>query len=135
MSAKSGLATSEAREINLNKVPEVTIAFWVIKIFATTLGETAGDAVTMTLHLGYAVGTAIFFTLFVGTVAAQVRARSFHPLLYWAVIVATTTVGTTIGGLCGPLARNQLRRRFDHSVRAADGGARTVAICGGFGFG
>src|ERR1700735_1819412 len=87
---------SDVREISLNKVPEVTLAFWVIKIAATTLGETAGDAVTMTMHLGYAIGTAIFFTLFIVTAAAQITAKAFHPFLYWAVIVATTTVGTTM---------------------------------------
>jgi uncharacterized membrane-anchored protein len=83
-------------ENSVNKVPEVALAFWVIKIGATTLGETAGDAVSMTMHLGYAIGTAIFFTLFMVTLAAQVTAKYFHPFLYWAVIVATTTVGTTM---------------------------------------
>ncbi len=80
----------------LSKVPEVTLAFWVIKILATTLGETGGDAVTMTLGLGYLVGTAIFATIFVGAVVAQVSAKRFHPFLYWFVIVATTTAGTTL---------------------------------------
>ena len=80
----------------VSKVPEVTLGFWVIKVIATTLGETGGDAVTMTLGLGYLVGTAIFAALFVVAVAAQIRARRFHPFLYWAVIVATTTVGTTL---------------------------------------
>lgn len=80
----------------LSKVPEVTFAFWVIKICATTLGETGGDALSMTLNLGYAISTAIFFGLFVVTVAAQVGAKSYHRFLYWAVIVATTTVGTTM---------------------------------------
>jgi len=79
-----------------SKVPEVTLAFWVVKIAATTLGETGGDAVSMTLHLGYAVSTAIFFALFLALAAAQIGARRFHPLLYWAVIVATTTAGTTM---------------------------------------
>jgi hypothetical protein len=77
------------------KVPEVTLAFWIIKILATTLGETGGDAVTMSMNLGYLVGTAIFATLFIA-VAAQTNTRRFHPLLYWTVIVATTTVGTTL---------------------------------------
>jgi len=80
----------------ISKVPEVTLGFWVIKVIATTLGETGGDAVTMTLGLGYLVGTAIFATLFIVAVAAQVTARRFHPFLYWAVIVATTTAGTTL---------------------------------------
>jgi len=80
----------------MNKVPEVTFAFWIIKIAATTLGETGGDAVTMTMNLGYAVGTVIFFGLFLVTATAQIIAKSFHRFLYWAVIVATTTVGTTM---------------------------------------
>ena len=79
-----------------SKVPEITLVFWIIKIAATTLGETGGDAVSMTLKLGYLVGTAIFAVLFLVLVAAQIRARSFQPWLYWAVIVATTTVGTTM---------------------------------------
>jgi uncharacterized membrane-anchored protein len=78
------------------KVPEVTLWFWVIKVFATTLGETGGDSVTMSMNLGYLAGTAIFVTLFVVAVAAQIHARRFHPFLFWAVIVATTTAGTTL---------------------------------------
>ncbi len=78
------------------KVPEVTFGFWVIKVVATTLGETGGDAVTMSLGLGYLAGTAVFATVFVLLVAAQIRARRFHPFLFWAVIIATTTVGTTL---------------------------------------
>lgn len=80
----------------LSKVPQVTLAFWVIKILATTLGETGGDALSMTMHLGYAVSTVIFFGLFLVAVVTQVGARSYHRFLYWAVIVATTTVGTTM---------------------------------------
>ncbi|CAN5414301.1 membrane protein [soil metagenome] len=79
-----------------SKVPAVTLGFWIIKILATTLGETAGDAVTMSMNLGYLVGTAIFGTIFVAAVAAQIAARRFHPALYWFVIVATTTAGTTL---------------------------------------
>ena len=84
------------RPATTSKVPEITFAFWIIKIAATTLGETGGDAVSMTLNLGYLLSTAIFATLFLVLVAAQIRARAFHPPLYWAVIVATTTVGTTL---------------------------------------
>jgi uncharacterized membrane-anchored protein len=73
----------------------VTLAFWIVKILATTLGETGGDAVSMTLQLGYAVGTLIFLAFFLVTLAAQVRATRYHPAFYWAVVVATTTVGTT----------------------------------------
>jgi hypothetical protein len=78
------------------KVPAVTLAFWVIKIAATTLGETGGDAVTMSMNLGYLIGTLIFAVLFLIAVAAQIRAKKFHPFLYWAVIIATTTTGTTL---------------------------------------
>jgi uncharacterized membrane-anchored protein len=78
------------------KVPAVTLGFWLIKIFATTLGETGGDAVTMSMDLGYLVGTAIFGVVFIAAVAAQISARRFHPSLYWFVIVATTTAGTTL---------------------------------------
>ncbi|HEY0204808.1 MAG TPA: hypothetical protein VGC15_11730 [Acetobacteraceae bacterium] len=87
---------SQTMKQAISKVPEVTLGFWVIKVIATTLGETGGDAVTMTLGLGYLVGTAIFAALFVVAVGAQIRARRFHPFLYWAVIVATTTAGTTL---------------------------------------
>jgi uncharacterized membrane-anchored protein len=80
----------------LAKVPEVTLGFWLIKIAATTLGETGGDAVSMSMDLGYLVGTAIFAAIFAVAVFVQIRARKFHPLLYWATIVATTTVGTTL---------------------------------------
>jgi len=78
------------------KVPEATLLFWVIKIAATTLGETAGDAVSMSMKLGYLVGTAIFAAIFLGAVTAQIRATRFRPALYWATIIATTTVGTTL---------------------------------------
>jgi uncharacterized membrane-anchored protein len=80
----------------LSKVPEVTLIFWIIKIAATTLGETGGDSVTMSMNLGYLVGTAIFAVIFLIAVAAQVNAKRFHPFLYWATIIATTTVGTTL---------------------------------------
>jgi uncharacterized membrane-anchored protein len=80
----------------LTKVPEVTLGFWIIKVAATTLGETGGDAVTMTLNLGYLIGTAIFASVFIVAVAGQIAARRFYPFLYWFVIVATTTAGTTL---------------------------------------
>src|ERR1700687_4968214 len=80
----------------LGKVPEVTLIFWIIKIAATTLGETGGDSVSMSMHLGYLVGTGIFAAVFVGTVIAQISAKQFHPFLYWTTIIATTTVGTTL---------------------------------------
>jgi uncharacterized membrane-anchored protein len=78
------------------KVPAVTATFWLIKIAATTLGETAGDSVSMTMDLGYAVSSVVFIALVAASAAVQIAAKAFHPLLYWAVIVATTTAGTTI---------------------------------------
>jgi uncharacterized membrane-anchored protein len=80
----------------LSKVPEVTLIFWIIKIAATTLGETGGDAVSMSMNLGYLVATAIFASIFLAAVFAQIKAKQFHPALYWATIIATTTVGTTL---------------------------------------
>jgi uncharacterized membrane-anchored protein len=79
-----------------SKVPEVTLVFWFIKILATTLGETGGDAVSMSLDLGYAVSSFIFIGLFVVVVVAQISAKAFYPWLYWLVVIATTTAGTTM---------------------------------------
>jgi uncharacterized membrane-anchored protein len=83
----------------VSKVPEVTLAFWLIKIVATTLGEVGGNALTLTLGLGYLVGTAIYGVFLIVAVAAQIRAKRFHPSLYWAVITATTLAGTTMADL------------------------------------
>ena len=80
----------------LSKVPQVTLVFWIIKIFATTLGETGGDAVSMSMNFGYLVGNVIFATVFLVAVITQIKAKRFHPFLYWATIIATTTVGTTL---------------------------------------
>ena len=80
----------------VSKVPEVTLTFWIIKIAATTLGETGGDALSMSMNLGYLVSTGIFAAIFVVAVICQVTAKRFHPFLYWTTIVATTTVGTTL---------------------------------------
>ena len=90
------MAVRQGEHDALGKVPAVTLGFWVIKIAATTLGETAGDTVSMTLNLGYLVGTAIFATLLVAFVAWQIKAKRFHPFLYWATIIASTTAGTTM---------------------------------------
>jgi uncharacterized membrane-anchored protein len=87
---------NKVAEIGLSKVPEVTLGFWIIKIAATTLGETGGDSVTMTLNWGYLTGTAIFLSALVVLVAIQIVAKKFHPFLYWATIVASTTFGTTM---------------------------------------
>lgn len=86
---------SKEQEI-FSKVPEVTLVFWIIKIFATTLGETGGDAVSMSMHLGYLVGTGIFAAIFIAAVVVQISAKKFHPVVYWVTIIATTTVGTTL---------------------------------------
>ncbi len=88
--------STNIRNEALSKVPEVTLIFWIIKIAATTLGETGGDSVTMTLGWGYLTGTAIFFALLAVLVTAQIIAKQFHPFLYWATIVASTTFGTTM---------------------------------------
>jgi len=81
---------------NFSKVPEVTLVFWIIKIAATTLGETGGDSVTMTLNWGYLAGTALFLGFLAVLVIAQILAKRFHPFLYWATIIASTTFGTTM---------------------------------------
>jgi uncharacterized membrane-anchored protein len=91
---------NETHKIALAKVPEVTLGFWIIKILATTLGETGGDAVTMSMNLGYAIGTIIFAGVFLVAVCAQIRAEKFNASLYWLTIVATTTVGTTMADFC-----------------------------------
>jgi uncharacterized membrane-anchored protein len=104
---------SEARTV-LGKVPELTLLFWVIKVAATTLGETAGDAVTMSMNLGYLVGTVIFMAIFLVAVAAQIRAREFRAPLFWFVIVATTTAGTTLADF------------FDRSLGIGYAGGATV---------
>jgi uncharacterized membrane-anchored protein len=88
--------TNRPPEVGLSKVPEVTLVFWIIKIAATTLGETGGDTVTMTLNWGYLAGTALFLGVLIVLVMAQTFAKRFHPFLYWATIVASTTFGTTM---------------------------------------
>src|SRR5580698_10338554 len=92
----SGTTASAPR---VSKVAAVTVSFWIIKVLCTTLGETGGDPVTMSMNLGYAVGTSIFAVIFIAAVLAQVRAKKFHPFLYWFTIIATTTVGTTMADL------------------------------------
>ena len=87
--------TSNAQP-NPSKVPEVTLLFWVLKIAATTLGETGGDAVSMSMNLGYLFATGILAVIFLAAVTAQIAARQFNPYLYWVTIIATTTVGTTL---------------------------------------
>ena len=87
---------NQTAEYILSKVPQVTLVFWIIKIAATTLGETGGDTVTMTLNWGYLAGTLLFFLALVALVATQIVAKKFHPSLYWATIIASTTFGTTM---------------------------------------
>ncbi len=99
LEAKRAIEKKELKQLDestLSKVPEVTLIFWIIKIAATTLGETGGDAVSMSMDFGYLVGTAIFALIFAIAVFAQISAKKFHPFLYWLTIVATTTVGTTL---------------------------------------
>src|SRR6478672_10437888 len=91
-----GNRMNEQIEKTLSKVPHVTFVFWLIKIAATTLGETGGDAVSMSMNLGYLVGTAIFAAVFIAAVYVQIVAKQFHPVIYWVTIIASTTVGTTL---------------------------------------
>src|SRR5579862_1830231 len=83
-------------DATMSKVPEVTLGFWIIKIAATTLGETGGDTVTMSLNWGYLAGTALFLSALLVLVVLQIAANKFHPWLYWATIIASTTAGTTL---------------------------------------
>jgi uncharacterized membrane-anchored protein len=107
-----------AKQQTLSKVPEVTLAFWIIKIAATTLGETGGDTVTMTLNWGYLDGTALFLGLLAVLVVAQILSKKFHPFLYWATIVASTTFGTTMADFA------------DRSLGIGyTGGASVLAVC------
>ena len=87
---------NKEQQYALSKVPEVTLIFWIIKILATTVGETGGDALSMSMNLGYLLSTGIFAVVFVVAVIVQVRAEKFHPVIYWITIIATTTVGTTL---------------------------------------
>ncbi|HTM80975.1 hypothetical protein [Asticcacaulis sp.] len=103
-----------SRDDVLSKVPAVTLGFWVIKILATTLGETGGDTVTMTMNLGYLTGTFIFLGFLVVLVVAQIVAKKFHPWLYWATIIASTTAGTTMADF------------FDRSLGIGYAGGSTV---------
>src|ERR1700759_4379705 len=90
------MSLPENSSASSNKVPEVTLAFWIIKIAATTLGETGGDAASMSMSLGYLLSTLIFGVIFLVAVTAQIKADRFNPVLYWVTIIATTTVGTTL---------------------------------------
>lgn len=96
MNTHQNNVANSALSSSLNKVPELTLIFWVIKILATTLGETAGDALSMSMNLGYLLSTAVFAVIFLVAVIAQIKATKFHAYLYWATIIATTTVGTTL---------------------------------------
>ena len=112
-----------------SKVPEVTLVFWIIKIAATTLGETGGDTVTMTLNWGYLLGSALFLALLVVLVICQIAAKKFHRFLYWATIVASTTAGTTMADLS--VARHRLCRRVIAVVRLRHRYARRVVLVAG----
>lgn len=96
MAAAVVLVAGVANESAVSKIPTVTLAFWIMKVCATTLGETAGDLLSMTLDVGYAVSSIILLSLFAAALAGQLIAKKFHPVLYWAVILATSTAGTTM---------------------------------------
>src|ERR1700731_782157 len=96
----------------LSKVPAVTLGFWIIKILATTLGETGGDTVTMTLNWGYSAGAWLFGGVLVGLVAAQIIAKRFRPVLYWSTIVASTTFGTALADFAARLGSDTRADRF-----------------------
>jgi len=102
---------------NLGKVPALTLGFWIIKIAATTLGETGGDAVSMSLNLGYLVSTIIFAAIFLAAVSLQIKAKTFHPITYWITIIATTTVGTTLADFA------------DRSLGIGYTGGSTLLLC------
>jgi len=123
--------TSRFPENYANKVPEVTLGFWIIKILATTLGETGGDTVTMTLNLGYLTGTAIFLSVLVVLVGIQIAAKKFHPFLYWSVIVASTTAGTTMTDFATRSFGYRLHWRVTDLVRLPHGLARLVVLVAG----
>ena len=108
--------TAQRADDALTKVPAVTLLLWIIKIAATTLGETAGDALSMSLNLGYLTSTGIFAVIFLAAVTAQMRARQFHPWLYWTTIIATTTVGTTMADF------------FDRSLGIGYSGGTTILL-------
>ena len=110
-----------------NKVPEVTLGFWVIKILATTLGETGGDTATMTMGLGYLTGTAIFLSALTVLVGIQIAAKKFYPALYWSVIVASTTAGTTMADFA-TRSLGRLHGRVTDFVRLPHGRPRLVVL-------
>ena len=109
--------TNTAAKDVLSKVPAVTLSFWIIKILATTLGETGGDALSMSMNLGYLVSTGIFAGIFLIAVLAQIAAKKFHPFLYWTTIIATTTVGTTLADF------------VDRSLGIGYAGGTAILIC------
>ena len=84
----------------MNKLPQITLAFWIMKICATTLGETAGDLLSMTLNVGYAISSLILISVFVLTLVTQLMSKTYKPVLYWIVILATSTAGTTMSDFC-----------------------------------
>jgi uncharacterized membrane-anchored protein len=96
MRMSADTVASKVPDTVASKVPAVTLGFWIIKIAATTLGETGGDTLSMTFNLGYLLSTLIFATVLVILVACQIAAKKFHPFLYWATIIASTTAGTTL---------------------------------------
>src|SRR6476659_1694403 len=118
-----------------NKVPEVTLGFWVIKILATTLGETGGDTVTMTMDLGYLTGSAIFLLALIILVGIQIAAKKFHPFLYWSVIVSLHDRRNDHGRFRDPFGGYRLHGRLADLVRLAHGRARAMVLVSRLGVG
>jgi uncharacterized membrane-anchored protein len=114
--SNAGRLMSYENQPPANKIPEATLLFWIIKIAATTLGETGGDSLSMSLGLGYLVSTAIFGAVFLVVVAIQIKARKFHPSIYWLTVIATTTVGTTLADF------------FDRSLGIGYAGGTTLLV-------
>ena len=111
-------ATTNIQEQDiLSKVPAVTLSFWIVKVLATTLGETGGDALSMSMNLGYLVSTGIFAGIFLVAVLAQIAAKKFDPILYWTTIIATTTVGKTLADF------------VDRSLGIGYAGGTAILIC------
>ncbi len=115
-----------------NKVASVTFAFWIMKICATTVGETGGDLLSMTLNVGYAVSSLILIGFFLVTLAAQLRSRAYHPFLYWAVILSTSTAGTTMSDFMDRTLHLGYATGSAILVTISDLGSRRVALQHGF---
>jgi uncharacterized membrane-anchored protein len=129
-------------DVHETKVPEVTLGFWLMKIFATTLGETGGDSVTMTwlkadimVNAGYLIGSAIFLSALIVFLVLQISSKKFHPFLYWSVIVASTTAGTAMADFATRISGHWLHWRIVAAVRVPNGGAGRLVLVRGVNLG